>query len=262
MSTILNTLKKLEEEKSVLEKNVNLKGLLLQGQESTFPRFARQTPRRLGLLGGGIAVGVLFAGLAIYYFSFSEPDLNRAENMLSPEKALSVPKITPPLEKATASPGIPLSGVPETAPADEDDFLMDEEFFGPESASPLPTVSPPVIVEPPAIVEPPEPQGLSDIRAIESLIQAATLPDEPASQNLAEQISAIGPQHIPGLTLKGIIFFSSDNPANHVFVSTTADTNKKLKVGDTLLGSILESIEAQRAIFSYQGQRMEARIGY
>ena len=37
MSTILNTLKKLEEEKSVLEKNVDLKGLLLQGQETIYP---------------------------------------------------------------------------------------------------------------------------------------------------------------------------------------------------------------------------------
>ena len=61
MSTILNTLKKLEEEKSVLEKNINLKGLLLQGQESTYPQFGRQAPRRWGLLGGLAAGGVLFA---------------------------------------------------------------------------------------------------------------------------------------------------------------------------------------------------------
>jgi hypothetical protein len=257
MSTILNTLKKLEEEKSVLEKNVNLKGLLLQGQESTFPRFARRESRKWGVLGGLAAVGVLCAGLVMYFMFFSEPRSSRAENVSLPKKAPLIQKIKKPPEKVATSPGIPLSGIPDTEPVEEDDLLMDEDFFGPEDV-----LSPMVEASPPSIIEQPEPKGSAEIREIESLIQAATIPSQVTSQSLEEQVSALrGAQHIPGLKLKGIIFFSPDNPANHVFVATPADKNKKLKVGDTLLGSILESIEAQKAIFSYQGQRVEAHIG-
>ncbi|MDA0691560.1 MAG: hypothetical protein O3A78_06635 [Nitrospinae bacterium] len=257
MSTILNTLKKLEEEKSVLEKNINLKGLLLQGQESTYPQFGRQAPRRWGLLGGLAAGGVLFAGLAIYYFSFSEPRLNRMGNINLSHQASLVPKIKKPPEKVATSPGIPLSGIPETEPVAEDDLLMDKDFFGPEDALPLM-----VETTAPAIVEQPEPNGSAEIREIENLIQAATIPVEVASQSLEERVSSLnGVQHIPGLKLKGIIFFSPNNAANHVYVATNADKNKKLKVGDTLLDSTLESIEAHKAIFSYKGQRVEAHIG-
>ncbi len=37
MSTILKTLKKLEEEKSVLEKRLDLKDMVLQDEDSSYP---------------------------------------------------------------------------------------------------------------------------------------------------------------------------------------------------------------------------------
>ena len=54
---------------------------------------------------------------------------------------------------------------------------------------------------------------------------------------------------------------NSDNPVNHIFVSTPNEKNRKLKVGETLLSATLEGIEAQKAVFSYQGQRVEKAIG-
>lgn len=257
MSTILNTLKKLEEEKSVLEKNVNLKGLLLQGQESIYPRFERQAPRKWGLFGGLVAGGLLLAGLALYLVPFSAPRSNGAKNIMMPRQASLVPGIKKAPERVAANPGIPLSRIPEMEPVEEDDLLMDDDFFGPEHV-----ISPVAEVSPPAVVAQPEPKGSAEIREIESLIQAATVPSKVVRESFEKQVFALrGAQHIPGLKLKGIIFFSPDNPANHVFVATPADKNRKLKVGDTLLDSILESIEAQKAIFSYQGQRVEAHIG-
>jgi len=255
MSTILNTLKKLEEEKSVLEKNINLKGLLLQGQEPAFPRLERHAPRNWGLLGGLIAGGGLLAGGVIYFLSLNEPRLNRMENTSLPNQA-SVPERVKKLQqKAAASPGIPLAGIPEHEPDDEDDFLMDEDFFGPEDA-----LSP--AIKAPAPVELPEPEGSAQIREIENLIQSATSSNEMESQTPAERVSRLsGAQHLPGLKLRGIIFFSPNNPANHVFVATPTEKNRKLKVGDTLLDATLESIEAQKAVFSYQGQWVTALIG-
>ncbi len=77
-----------------------------------------------------------------------------------------------------------------------------------------------------------------------------------------DQVFALsGPQHIPGLKLKGVIFFSPGNPANSIFIATPTEKNSKLKVGNTVLDATLESIEAQRAIFSYHGKMVEARIG-
>ena len=67
MSTILNTLKKLEEEKSVLEKNIDLKGLLLQGQESVYPQGGEGASRKWGAVGGLIIGGVLLGGLIVYF---------------------------------------------------------------------------------------------------------------------------------------------------------------------------------------------------
>jgi hypothetical protein len=257
MSTILNTLKKLEEEKSVLEKNVNLKGLLLQGQETVYPRFERQASRNWSPLGGMVAAGVLVAGLAAYFFYFSEPKVNRAESIKLPDQAFPVPRVNKMPEKVAASPGIPLSGIPDTVPVTEDDLLMDEDFFGPEEALP-----PILEASPPAIVEQPEPEGSTEIREIENLIQAATIPNEVPSQSLQEQVSELSRiQHIPGLKLKGIIFFNSNNPSNHVFIATPAEKNRKLRVGETVLGATLESIEAQKAIFSYQGQWAEMLLG-
>ena len=46
-----------------------------------------------------------------------------------------------------------------------------------------------------------------------------------------------------------------------MFVSTQNEKNRKLKVGETLLFVTLEDIEAQKAVFSYQGQRVEKAIG-
>ena len=60
MSTILNTLKKLEEEKSVLDRSLNLKGLVLQTDRALYPQAERAniSPGKalLALVIGGIAL--------------------------------------------------------------------------------------------------------------------------------------------------------------------------------------------------------------
>lgn len=262
MSTILNTLKKLEEEKSILEKNIDLKGLLLQGQEFPYPQAERQASKKWQVLGGLIAGGVLLGGFAVYYFYLSKPAPAQTENSFLPNKAQTALENKKPLKKPVSNPGIPLAGIPETEPVALDDSLMDDDFFGPEEALPPEVISSTVEVPPLLVVNPPEPEGSAELREIETLIQSATTPTERESQNFENQIAAQrSTQSLPGVKLKGIIFFSPDDPANHVFVATDAEQNLKLKVGDTVSNAILESIEAQKAVFSYQGQRVETVIG-
>ncbi len=72
--------------------------------------------------------------------------------------------------------------------------------------------------------------GSEEIREIESLIQSAIIAGETNTGNLAE-ISEFTPYNspdIPGLKVKGIIFLNSDNPVNHIFVSTPNEKNRKL----------------------------------
>ena len=256
MSTILNTLKKLEEEKSVLEKNIDLKGLLLQGQDSVYPQ-AERASRKWGAVGGLMIGGVLLGGLFVYFFDSSKtptPETNKTFALNQPSSTMVAKK---PLARTKSQPGFPLARIPETTPGMVTDPLEDDDFFGPEDALTLPLEPlPPIIIEP-------APVGSEEIREIESLIQTATESSELETESFNE-IPFIAPNSaptIPGLKVKGIIFLNSDNPVNHIFVSTPDEENRKLKVGDDLLNATLESIEAQKAVFSYQGQRVEKAIG-
>jgi len=257
MSTILNTLKKLEEEKSVLEKNINLKGLLLHGQESVYPRTGERASRKWGMFGGLLIGGVLLGGLIVYLFQSSKitaPEIKKASAL---NQSSSTPVTDPPVAGAKSYPGFSLDRIPESALSAFTDPLRDDDFFGSEDA-----LTPPGEPTPPAIVEP-EHAGSQEIRGNEFLIQAdATdfaMETEGFDLNLLMEPNST--QYIPGLRVKGIIFLNSDNPFNHIFVATPNEKNRKLKVGETLLNATLENIEAQKAVFSYQGQRVEKTIG-
>ena len=262
MSTILNTLKKLEEEKSVLEKNIDLKGLLLQGQDSAYPKTRQQTPRTWGLLAGLTAGGALLGGLVLYFFLGPKTVSSGVEKPYSIKNAPAIPEVKEPQEKVLTSPGIPLARIAKAPPEEEfEDPYMDDEFFGPEGEFPVMAEDAPLVE-----VEEAEPEGAAEIREIENLIETATAQTEIASgvqsSGLGESASSLTvAQAIPGLNLRGIIFFSPNNPANHVFVATQNESNTKLKVGDTVLGATLETIEAQKAVFSYGGQLVETPIG-
>ena len=63
MSTILKTLKKLEKEKSVLEKGLDLKELVLQDEENLFFNSPSEAPRKIFLISA-----ILFSGIVLGLF--------------------------------------------------------------------------------------------------------------------------------------------------------------------------------------------------
>ena len=265
MSTILNTLKKLEEEKSVLEKNINLKGLLLQGQESVYPQVSAGESRKWGTIGGLIIGGVLLGGLLVYFSNASNTNRPEITSSFVLKPSSQAPKVKKPMAPKKTNPGFPLARIQEISPRAMTDPMADsmtdsmlyDDFFGPEDALTLPQEpAPPVIAET-------LPEGSEEIREIESLIQTAAESSAMESESFDEMpfIAPNSAPTIPGLKVKGIIFLNQDNPVNHIFVSTPNEKNRKLKVGETLMGASLEAIEAQKAVFSYRGQRVEQAIG-
>ena len=66
---------------------------------------------------------------------------------------------------------------------------------------------------------------------------------------------------MPSLKLKGIIYFTEGNPANYIFVSSSEQNNLKLKVGESVMGAMLESIQSSRAIFTRNGKTGFVEMG-
>jgi hypothetical protein len=243
MSTILKTLKKLEEDKRLLEKDLDLKELVLQED--------RKLPVTLEISRKSfMTTGLVLAGLIVVTLVFwGQPTVENEAIYFS-----QVPPVQKPtsIQRTEAGPtvGIPLSNIPEQRQRYE------------ERVSEIPS---PVIKKAPVreifqpIAEPePLPREINEIR---DLIQTATSESiQPQANPYPEELVSRGIS-IPNLKIKGIIFFSSGSSSNHIFVSTSESKNRKVRVGDTVQSATLMHIESNRVVFSYQGETVHLRIG-
>jgi hypothetical protein len=243
MSTILKTLKKLEEDKRLLEKDLDFKELVLQ-EDQKLP-VTLEISRKNFLMTGLILAGIIVVTLVF----FGRPSVENKEIYFS-----QVPPAQKPasIERKEVVPtvGIPLSNIPEQRQRYE------------ERVSKTP---PPVIKRAPVreIFQPiAEPEPLpNDINEIRDLIQTATSKSiQPQSNPYPEELVSRGIS-IPNLKVKGIIFFTSGSSSNHIFVSTSESKNRKVRVGDTVQSATLMHIESNRVVFSYQGETVHLRIG-
>jgi type II secretory pathway component PulC len=97
----------------------------------------------------------------------------------------------------------------------------------------------------------------SDMEEIETLIRPTTA--------LAKKKSAMLPTiqsgRIPGIKIKGIIFFDKDSSSNHIIATTESNSNVKLRAGEAVQDAILKSIHPNHVIFLYHDQLIEVGIG-
>jgi hypothetical protein len=257
MSTILKTLKKLEEEKSVLEKGLDLKELVLQDEENLFFNSPSETPRKIFLVSAIIFSGIAFG---LFWAWKSSPPENQVARISPPNTGYYKAPTPVKNQYATPVPGIPLSNIPEQekhyqSPAVENNFYAVEKEI-PNNAERI--IEP---VKPPAVLARGnyEKQQRRDAYEIQSLIATAkSLADEP-EEILIPQINQS--LSIPGLKVKGIIFFSSESSSNHIFVSTPKSNNYKMRVGDSIDSATLMKIESTGAVFAYQGETAFLNIG-
>ena len=99
-------------------------------------------------------------------------------------------------------------------------------------------------------------QGIYEIQSL--IASAKSLANEPEEILVRQNNKNL---FIPGLKIKGIIFFSSGSPSNHIFVSTLKSSNQKVRVGDSIESATLLKIESNGAVFSYRGDRVRLQIG-
>ena len=257
MSTILRTLKKLEAEKSVREKNHDLKKLVLQGSD-TGPSAADGSVRRKFGLGGGLLLCGFFLGMgAVALFFRMDPDPSQVGGALRPQKPAKPPAGIAAPAASDLPAGIPLAHIGETAPgAPQMDFQQDEVF---EPEAELYATAPPGGVAPAAA--PALPPLEAEVAQIDTLIKSVTSQAslaQPKSSDVSTEENSI---HIPGLKVKGIVYFDKDHPANHIYVNTPTEANVKLKTDQVEQRALLKSILPNRAVFLYEGRRVELAIG-
>lgn len=331
MSTILNTLKKLEEEKSVLDRSLNLKGLVLQTDRAVYPRQEKEQGNHarglIVLIIAGIFVGV---SLGVY---FNPTDKASAKNIApakpiqtsvpvpktnspAPEVAPPAPEQTTPVQTAPApvqpaqnqaaqkevARGIPLSSI--HVPAKTTPPAVEPVKANPAPSAPQPPVqvakaSPPVSASAPAPVvvkakksstaaktAPPADNAdmesaftdqVDDNKPESEIIAMEVLPEsyeadtgiagakvmklqsaQPAKPKEPSGYSGIA---IPGVKMKGIIFFGANSPLNYILVTGPKDANQKLKIGETFQDATLTEVQPDRAVFSFKGQITQLRIG-
>jgi hypothetical protein len=245
MSTILETLKKLEEDKRLLEKDLDLKELVLQ--EDHKPRKLLKISSKKFVPVGQVVVGVLI-GLALVWGL--KPS---AKNEVAPFSQANPAQKPPSVYKKRfgATMGIPLSNISEQEQGYEENV---SENLPPA----IETFAPPPVLGIRESFAESEAQGINEIR---DLIQTAKLAAEQAEPFTYPAELATRGISIPHLKVKGIIFFSQGSSSNHIFVATSESNNRKVRVGDTVQSATLTYIESNRVVFSYRGENVHLRIG-
>ena len=240
MSTILKTLRKLEEEKNTLDQKLDLKGMLLK-EDPAYPKSIKSERLKFFLLMTMVA-GLLIAGGAVFPYWPSSQEVSSSRKHVLNKTPVQQPPPFKDLSRLRAFEGVPMDAV------SSNEFTTktkpNERLSSKQSTKLLPKEAPPISTS-------------SDMEEIETLIRSTTA--------LAKKKSAMLPTiqsgRIPGIKIKGIIFFDKDSSSNHIIATTESNSNVKLRVGEAVQDAILKSIHPNHVIFLYHDQLIEVGIG-
>jgi len=239
MSTILKTLRKLEEDKNTLDQKLDLKGMLLK--EDTSSQKSIKSDRRKFFLLTAMVTGLLIAGVVFYHW---------APNYETPSSPKHVLNKTPtqktvPFKDSSrprAFEGVPMTAISSNelvSKAEPNKSLSSKPFTEllPEKTTPVSTSS--------------------DTEEIKKFMGSTVA--------LTKKQSTLPPTiqsgHIPGIKIKGVIFFDKGSSSNHIIATTENNSNLKLRVGETVQGAVLKSIHPNYVIFFHHNQLIEVGIG-
>ncbi|MCL0046153.1 hypothetical protein M1N16_08040 [Nitrospinaceae bacterium] len=239
MSTILKTLRKLEEDKNTLDQKLDLKGMLLK-EDITSQKSIKSDRRNFFLL-MALATGLLITGVAFY------PWAPNYETPSSPKHVLNktpTQKTVPFKDsfRPHAFEGVPMTAISsnELASKAEPDKSSSSKPFTellPEGTTPV--------------------TNSSDAKEIKKFMRSTVA----LTKKRSTLPSTIQSGHIPGIKIKGVIFFDKSSSSNHIFATTENNSNLKLRVGETVQGAVLKSIHPNYVIFFHHNQLIKVGIG-
>ena len=239
MSTILKTLRKLEEDKNALDQKLDLKGMILK-EDVTSEKSIKSDRRKFFLL-IAMVTGLLIAGVVFYHWA---PNY---ETPSSPKHVLNKTQTQQTIPFKDSSRPRAFEGVPMTAissnelvsKAEPNKSLPSKPFTEllPEETTPVSTSS--------------------DTEEIKKFMRS-TVALTKKQPTLPRTIQS---GHIPGIKIKGVIFFDKDSSFNHIIATTENNSNLKLRVGETVQGAVLKSIHPNYVIFFHHNQLIEVGIG-
>jgi len=239
MSTILKTLRKLEEDKNTLNQKLDLKGMLLK-EDITSQKSIKSDRRNFFLL-MAMATGLLITGVAFYPWAPND------ETPSSPKHVLNkTPTQQTTLSKDSSRPhsfeGIPMAAISSNelaSKAEPNKSLSSKRFTEllPEETTPV--------------------SNFSDAEEIKKFMG----PTVALTKKQPTLPPTIQSGHIPGIKIKGVIFFDKGSSSNHIIATTENNSNLKLRVGETVQGAVLKSIHPNYVIFFHHNQLIEVGIG-
>jgi hypothetical protein len=224
MSTILKTLRKLEEEKNILDQKLDLKEMLLQ--EETIDAQTIQTERRTFFIILSVVVVLFIAGGIIFYQSVP------TDKITTP--AIHIPaKILPQFLSKNSSKLGPFEGVSMSVIPSEEEILK------------------------PTIKEADKFSTSNNLEKTKRPIKSTTT----LKKNSTIAPLAIQNGYIPNVKVKGIIFFGKGSLSNHIIITSKNNSNLKLQVGNSIQSAVLKDIHPSHVIFLYQDQMIKVGIG-
>jgi len=224
MSTILKTLRKLEEEKNILDQKLDLKEMLLQ--EETIDAQRIKTERRTFFIILSVVVVLFIAGGIIFYQSVP------TDKITTP--AIHIPaKILPQSLSKDSSKLGPFEGVSMSVIPSEEEILK------------------------PTIKEAEKFSTSNNLEKTKRPIKSTTT----LKKNSTIAPLAIQNGYIPNVKVKGIIFFGKGSLSNHIIITSKNNSNLKLQVGNSIQSAVLKNIHPSHVIFLYQDQMIKVGIG-
>jgi len=225
MSTILKTLKKLEEEKNILDQKFDLKEMLLK--EETVDVKTIQTERRTFLIILSLVVVLFIAGGIIFYQSVPTDTITTPARHV-PTKILPQSSLSKDSSKLGPFEGVSMSVIPSK-----------EEILKPttKEANKFSTSN--------------------NLEKITRSIKSSTT----LKKNSPIAPLAIQNGYIPNVKVKGIIFFGKGSLSNHIIITSKNNSNLKLQVGNSIQSAVLKDIHPSHVIFLYQDQMIKVGIG-
>ena len=224
MSTILKTLRKLEEEKNILDQKLDLKEMLLQ--EETIDAQTIQTERRTFFIILSVVVVLFIAGGIIFYQSVP------TDKITTPAIHIPAKILHQSLSKDSSKLG-PFEGVSMSVISSEEEILK------------------------PTIKEADKFSTSNNLEKTKRPIKSTTT----LKKNSTIAPLAIQNGYIPNVKVKGIIFFGKGSLSNHIIITSKNNSNLKLQVGNSIQSAVLKNIHPSHVIFLYQDQMIKVGIG-